>query len=125
VPHFAIFFLQDLQPVNPLSILALKTERNPIFVKTNKSSIMKRRVRKIANFFAFNLLFFALYLNFVHKDQSAMNSVGQVAITPEPAAFSGTTVQLNNQPATSNKQQGTASSTGTEAQKEALKLSVN
>ena len=32
---------------------------------------MKRRVRKIANFFAFNLLFFALYLNFVHKDRAA------------------------------------------------------
>ena len=30
---------------------------------------MKRRVRKIANFFAFNLLFFALYLNFIHKDR--------------------------------------------------------
>jgi hypothetical protein len=28
---------------------------------------MKRRVRKIANFFAFNLLFFALYLNFIHR----------------------------------------------------------
>ena len=32
---------------------------------------MKRRVRKIANFFAFNLLFFALYLNFIHKDNVA------------------------------------------------------
>ena len=31
---------------------------------------MKKRVRKIANFFAFNLLFFALYLNFIHKDQA-------------------------------------------------------
>ncbi len=30
---------------------------------------MKRRVRKIANFFAFNLLFFALYLNFIHRDK--------------------------------------------------------
>ena len=32
---------------------------------------MKRRVRKVANFFAFNLLFFALYLNFIHKDKSS------------------------------------------------------
>lgn len=32
---------------------------------------MKRRFHKIANFFAFNLLFFALYLNFIHKDKSA------------------------------------------------------
>lgn len=33
---------------------------------------MKRRVRKIANFFAFNLLFFALYLNFIHKDKTSI-----------------------------------------------------
>lgn len=32
---------------------------------------MKRRIRRIANFFAFNLLFFALYLNFIHKDKTA------------------------------------------------------
>jgi hypothetical protein len=32
---------------------------------------MKRRIRRIANFFAFNLLFFALYLNFIHKDKPA------------------------------------------------------
>jgi hypothetical protein len=30
---------------------------------------MKNRIRKIATFFAFNLLFFALYLNFIHKDR--------------------------------------------------------
>ena len=33
---------------------------------------MKRRIRKIANFFAFNLLFFALYLNFIHKDKATV-----------------------------------------------------
>ncbi len=33
---------------------------------------MKRRVGKILNFFAFNLLFFALYLNFIHKDKGSM-----------------------------------------------------
>lgn len=32
---------------------------------------MKRRIRRIVNFFAFNLLFFALYLNFIHKDKAA------------------------------------------------------
>ncbi|MBL7738332.1 MAG: hypothetical protein JNK14_03880 [Chitinophagaceae bacterium] len=30
---------------------------------------MKRRIRRVVNFFAFNLLFFALYLNFIHKDK--------------------------------------------------------
>ncbi|MFI5131158.1 MAG: hypothetical protein ACHQFX_14245 [Chitinophagales bacterium] len=33
---------------------------------------MKRRIRRIANFCAFNLLFFALYLNFIHKDKAAV-----------------------------------------------------
>ncbi len=31
-----------------------------------------RRLRKILNFAAFNLLFFALYLNFIHKDQDVL-----------------------------------------------------
>ncbi|HWR33821.1 MAG TPA: hypothetical protein VN451_09850 [Chitinophagaceae bacterium] len=50
---------------------------------------MKRRVRKIANFFAFNLLFFALYLNFIHKDKSAVvQTVSEKS--KQTAAFSGT-----------------------------------
>jgi len=49
---------------------------------------MKRRVRKIANFFAFNFLFFALYLNFIHKDKVAM--ADQSASHQRTAAFSGT-----------------------------------
>lgn len=31
---------------------------------------MKKRVRRALNFFAFNLLFFALYLNFIQKDKT-------------------------------------------------------
>jgi hypothetical protein len=38
---------------------------------------MKKRVSRIVNFFAFNLLFFALYLNFIHKDKAS--------ITEQPA----------------------------------------
>ena len=30
---------------------------------------MKNRVRRIVNFFAFNLLFFAIYLNFIYKEK--------------------------------------------------------
>ena len=57
---------------------------------------MKRRVRKIANFFAFNLLFFALYLNFIHKDRPVvggpiMNETAQ----QNTAAFSGTMLVQN------------------------------
>jgi hypothetical protein len=39
-----------------------KSQTNPIF--------MKKRISGILNFFAFNFLFFALYLNFVHKDSN-------------------------------------------------------
>jgi hypothetical protein len=48
---------------------------------------MKRRVRKIANFFAFNLLFFALYLNFIHKDPNPAFA-GNTADKNPSAAFS-------------------------------------
>jgi hypothetical protein len=34
---------------------------------------MKKRISRILNFFAFNLLFFALYLNFVHKDANSQS----------------------------------------------------
>ena len=40
---------------------------------------MKSRIRKVANFFAFNLLFFALYLNFIYQDNAA---------TPPPSVAS-------------------------------------
>lgn len=61
---------------------------------------MKRRIRKVANFFAFNLLFFALYLNFVHKDK------GQVAVshpTVQSPAFSETRVASSQQVDEMNK----------------------
>jgi len=47
---------------------------------------MKRRIRRIANFFAFNLLFFALYLNFIHKDKAAATA------TPDQSVQAATTV---------------------------------
>ncbi len=56
---------------------------------------MKRRVRKIANFFAFNLLFFALYLNFIHKDKVVFASEQQQAAPAANAAFSGTVLVKN------------------------------
>lgn len=31
---------------------------------------MKKRISRVLNFLAFNLLFFALYLNFIHKDSN-------------------------------------------------------
>lgn len=49
---------------------------------------MKKRVRKITNFVAFNLLFFALYLNFIHKDKAQV-TVNSTAPS-NTAAFTGT-----------------------------------
>jgi hypothetical protein len=57
---------------------------------------MKRRVRKIANFFAFNLLFFALYLNFIHKDKVVFTTEQQSAAPATAnAAFSGSVLVKN------------------------------
>lgn len=46
---------------------------------------MKKRLSRVLNFFAFNLLFFALYLNFIHKDSNTP--------TPIPSKSSAATVQ--------------------------------
>ena len=54
---------------------------------------MKRRIRRIANFFAFNLLFFALYLNFIHKDKAAVTPPEQ---TVQTIASTGGTVPVSN-----------------------------
>ena len=91
---------------------------------------MKRRVRKIANFFAFNLLFFALYLNFIHKDKSGIPVVTQTASQQNTAAFSGTVLVDN--PEQSEKKNAATTTVATESAEknqttntEALKLSIN
>jgi len=89
---------------------------------------MKRRVRKIANFFAFNLLFFALYLNFIHKDKGV--TVEQ-SIQTSTAAFSGTVLVDNPEKYTEKKNEATTANAHqavpekTEQDNTALKLSIN
>ena len=58
---------------------------------------MKRRIRKIVNFFAFNLLFFALYLNFIHKDRANNDIAPAVVGTPatKASAYTGTVLVQN------------------------------
>jgi hypothetical protein len=86
---------------------------------------MKRRIRKIVNFFAFNLLFFALYLNFIHKDKTIAEPVP--VQTNAAAAISGTVpVQdvekyLNAKTSTSVAQPAVDKT----ERNNALKLSVN
>jgi len=54
---------------------------------------MKIRARKIVNFFAFNLLFFALYLNFIHKDKAPVSVMHSNATT---AVVNNNTVPVDN-----------------------------
>jgi hypothetical protein len=89
---------------------------------------MKRRVRKIANFFAFNLLFFALYLNFIHKDKVAVATIDQ-GTQQSTAAFSGT-VLIDNPEKYLEKKNETTGNTQHPAEKTgqantASKLSIN
>jgi hypothetical protein len=90
---------------------------------------MKRRVRKIANFFAFNLLFFALYLNFIHKDN--VNVAIDQNMAKNSPAFSGTVLVENTQKAIDDKTIQTAlpvqpadEKTGDDGSA-ALRLSIN
>jgi len=46
---------------------------------------MKNRIRNVVNFLAFNLLFFALYLNFIHKENGGGSASGT-----STAAYHGT-----------------------------------
>jgi len=46
---------------------------------------MKRRVQKILNFSAFNLLFFAIYLNFIHKDNNTVAAPETTVVQKTPA----------------------------------------
>jgi hypothetical protein len=90
---------------------------------------MKKRVRKIANFFAFNLLFFALYLNFIHKDKIVV--AGAPQNIQQNAAFSGTVLVDNPEQVLEKKSQVSATVQQqapvkmSESNTAALKLSVN
>jgi hypothetical protein len=77
---------------------------------------MKRRVRKIANFFAFNLLFFALYLNFIHKDKVVFSTEQSTVPATTNAAFSGTVLVKNPEKYLEHNKQAEASQTQASAQ---------
>ncbi len=55
---------------------------------------MKRRIRKVVNFFAFNLLFFALYLNFIHKDKTGVETA-PASVSTNASSFTGTVLVQN------------------------------
>lgn len=92
---------------------------------------MKRRIRKVINFFAFNLLFFALYLNFIHRDRvtSVATSQQQASLRP---VINGTVLVQNPEKYLQQKSnsapvtpQQTSENGKAEATAAALKLSIN
>ena len=57
---------------------------------------MKKRVTRILNFFAFNLLFFALYLNFIHKDSNGIQEAQAATVKSTSTASIKGTVLVSN-----------------------------
>jgi hypothetical protein len=86
---------------------------------------MKNRVRKIANFFAFNLLFFALYLNFIQKDKLNVGASSQNAAFSESVLVDHPEQVNKNKNETIVSAQQTAPEKVSESNTTALKLSIN
>jgi len=86
---------------------------------------MKRRIRKIVNFFAFNLLFFALYLNFIHKDKAIVEPVP--VKTNTAAAINGTVPVQDAEKYLNGKTSGTVAQPAVEktSQESTVKLAIN
>jgi hypothetical protein len=78
---------------------------------------MKKRVSRVINFFAFNLLFFALYLNFIHKDSSAQEALPK---TTSSATVKGTSL-VENPEHYLNKQTANSSPVGSPTKADAQK----
>ena len=55
---------------------------------------MKKRIHRVLNFFALNLLFLALYLNFIHKDINQQEQAPK-KVTQNTASVQGT-ILVNN-----------------------------
>ncbi len=88
---------------------------------------MKRRVRKIVNFFAFNLLFFALYLNFIHKDKAVVDA--NVSTNNSAVVMTGTVPVENPEKYLGQTTQPVSAAQQTFVEKQepssALKLTIN
>ena len=82
---------------------------------------MNPRVFKIANFFAFNLLFFALYLNFIHKDKNVQQAIVSTVQTP----VASSTLSTGTAEQVVQKEQSTKNIASEKESDKALKLSVN
>jgi len=63
---------------------------------------MKKRTRRTVNFLAFNLLFFSLYLNFIHKDKDTSLDPALLQNNNETYKASATTPIVSSQPVEKN-----------------------
>jgi len=61
---------------------------------------MKKRIFKVLNFLALNILFFAIYLNFIHKDINVLPAAASKAATQN---FAATAVSKNTVATTKQK----------------------
>ena len=80
---------------------------------------MNRRIYTLLNFIAFNLLFLALYLNFIYKDNQPVTAAVQHNI---PANI---TIAHTEQKAAENDYQHTPTNQASQNTGTALKLSFN
>jgi hypothetical protein len=76
---------------------------------------MKKRLSRVLNFFAFNLLFFALYLNFIHKDSN----------TPAPISAKSTTASVQGTVLVNNPEQYISKEIKPQGNIQSQKLSYN
>ena len=74
---------------------------------------MKKRIHRVLNFFALNLLFFALYLNFIHKDINQQELAPRKSAPSAAAAVQGT-VLVSNPEQYLNKNVKTQATPGTQ-----------
>lgn len=86
---------------------------------------MRNRIRMFFNFFAFNLLFFALYLNFIYEDAAAAVPVPLTVekIEIQPLPLPAMIAPLVNEKATVEKTR--KKMVVVEKENQALKLSMN
>jgi hypothetical protein len=126
-PDLARICFYSLTEKLPRHTLAVKTELIQYCKTKIKSNIMKRRVRKIVNFFAFNLLFFALYLNFIHKDKAVADT--NVPTNNSAVVMTGTVPVENPEKYLGQTTQPVSATQQTVAEKQepssALKLTIN
>lgn len=84
---------------------------------------MKKRIHRVLNFFALNLLFFALYLNFIHKDINQQEQAPRKS-TQNTASVQGT-ILVNNPEQYLNKSVKAAVTNSQESSVSEKKLSFN